>query len=257
MTTDIQTDLEQIKIRIRRVGQNIPTVVDVDGTMSSVGNCMQACVATVLQSDFVMIPHFGDQEYLKLYGGDFWTGLREWSRSIGLHCVELDKQDAGLMSDVPLYIGIGVCKNKVPGQMVFDHAVVCSYGKMIHDPNPETDGVKSFKNFVMFSVMDAERFCGWCKTEVQRVRSSIGLFGTMPIDLIEDPEVRARARDEWNALTRPQKVKQMQSIINDVSAAEKAVSHNVEHRLCDLLGKRWIPTDSIESLLAEVKARMN
>jgi hypothetical protein len=193
---------EEVKVRIKRVFQTLHTEVDADNVITQMGNCLQACIATVLKTDISKVPHFGGHEFKIKYDGDFWRGLRMWSASIGLHCMEIETYDQALMDDIPLYISIGMANSEVSGSRIMDHAVVNSYGQMIFDPNQKTEGLKIITSFIVFTVIDSQRFVKWWALE--QGKPPIGIFGQCPVDLMNEAAKAEFMKVQQQQTTQPQ-----------------------------------------------------
>jgi len=97
------------------------------------GNCLQACVATVLELELETVPNFVDfedwrgelQAFLARYG--FWAvWLADGPTPRGYHLIE----------------GIG------PRGLC--HAVVGHNGEIVHDPHPDGGGIVEFEDWMVF-----------------------------------------------------------------------------------------------------------
>ena len=104
------------------------------------GDCLRACLATVLGRETLNTPHFG------LLGDDFAVEcMVAWVRSLGLEISSIKDEysDRTLMS---LCIGKGYSPRGIY------HAVICDSKTltMIHDPHPSRAGIKEFNGFYYF-----------------------------------------------------------------------------------------------------------
>lgn len=99
------------------------------------GDCLRACVATVLDLQSHEVPHF----YNDGCSGEVGTQrLRDWlkSRKQAAFFVAFDSymprndvvQSVGIMNPGAVYLLFGATKNG-------DHVVVCQDGEIVHDPS--------------------------------------------------------------------------------------------------------------------------
>jgi hypothetical protein len=149
---------------VNKVAQTIFTRVSEDGKTLDNGNCLQACVATVLNVPLERVPHFGDLDFIDKHDGLFWRGVRKWASSVGLFILEIDKYDQMLLNDCPAYIGIGQSANAVDGHTIRDHAVVLGPNqRLLWDPNPNTGGLKLHYHFMALVVVQPIVFADFVK----------------------------------------------------------------------------------------------
>jgi hypothetical protein len=98
------------------------------------GDCLRACLASILEFDIEYIPNFWEQTEDT---HEFWNLLNEWTtENIGYKCIPIFLEDAfdDILKDV-LCIAIGRT-----GRGNEEHAVVwCN--KLIFDPHPERKGL--------------------------------------------------------------------------------------------------------------------
>ena len=102
------------------------------GEIVKCGNCMAACVASILEKSIDEIPTLR-----KLDQGFCQSGaLMEYLNSIGCTLGVLGGPDGfhPLYSDC-YYIACG------PAKRGFSHAVVYRYGRLAHDPHPDGTGI--------------------------------------------------------------------------------------------------------------------
>jgi len=104
------------------------------------GDCLRACIASLLELPADAVPHFMD--YPDSEGGDRGEQhLREWlaSRGIGYLVNFVPLEDLEAVAEHGLYgyhvmIGSG-------GPKGAQHAVVAYRGRVVHDPHPERPGI--------------------------------------------------------------------------------------------------------------------
>lgn len=106
----------------------IPVFQDKFGSAASapneLGNCVAACVASILELPLKEVPNFCIKE-------TWWNDLKEWLTKRGyLFCYVND--DGTNVKDLDIYY---ICSTKNP-QKDWDHVVVCKKGKMVHNPFP-------------------------------------------------------------------------------------------------------------------------
>lgn len=95
-----------------------------------VGNCLQACVASLLEKDLTEVPHFA------ALSDDTW--FSEMCNWITDHGYEFD--DTGDCVDFKNYVlAIG------PSPRGVSHAVIYYDGKLAHDPHPSRAGILDVK----------------------------------------------------------------------------------------------------------------
>ena len=106
------------------------------------GNCVAACVATVLGIPLAQVPHFiefgiayGDSEDVQTVssGNNWWAMMLGFLAGRGLWVVELDKVTDADRHEFVLVAGMS------PRGVV--HQVVYREGRLWHDPHPSRDGV--------------------------------------------------------------------------------------------------------------------
>lgn len=105
----------------------------------TVGDCLRACIASLLELKASDVPHFTQQqiESAKL---DVWAIVDDWLAQRGLALV-IVKISGAPEPQIPRgvhYIGIGPS----PRGMV-QHAVIYSDGAMVHDPHPSRAGIET------------------------------------------------------------------------------------------------------------------
>lgn len=106
------------------------------------GNCVAACVATILGLSLSEVPHFiefgiayGDSENVKevSHGNNWWAMMLGFLAGRGLWVVELDKVTDADTHEFVLVAGMS------PRGVV--HQVVYREGRLWHDPHPSRAGV--------------------------------------------------------------------------------------------------------------------
>lgn len=105
----------------------------------SYGDCIRACVASILEIDDV--PHFAfdgteDQDELRARFDDFLRGHDLTSWLIGYGDMPIDEFLSGIGTDNPgkNFIVFGAITSGEP------HAVICRDGVQVHDPSPWQTG---------------------------------------------------------------------------------------------------------------------
>jgi hypothetical protein len=98
------------------------------------GNCLQACIATVLDLPLAEVPHFADGDPT---ADVWWSAIREWAlpRDINPCWIDPEKPDEAhlvqLLMDMKLpYLAVGPS----PGGN-YGHCVVMQEGRYVHDPS--------------------------------------------------------------------------------------------------------------------------
>ena len=111
----------------------------VEGQTHPVGNCFQACIASLLNMDLDQVPHFVDQ-MVRLKLGRDTAQLNKWLDKYLLCYVEVYARHNPIELDVPddvYYLASG------PGPRGHRHAVIYRAGALAHDPHPSREGLLS------------------------------------------------------------------------------------------------------------------
>jgi len=109
---------------------------------NKIGNCLQACVASILELELEDVPNF-------MEAGDDWAD--EYGRFMfrfGLQLLTLDR-DALLRQDVWWPGGYHIISGDSP-RGDWQHSVVGYEGEMVHDPHPEGGGLVEPHSFDVF-----------------------------------------------------------------------------------------------------------
>jgi hypothetical protein len=109
---------------MREVTQTI-FVGDPEGRL---GNCLQACVASVLDLELEEVPHFVEFD-------DWWSIFWDFLHDQGCTVTRV----SGLAEK-----GTGIGNGPSPRGLQYAHAVVVQDGKIVWDPHPSREGVPSF-----------------------------------------------------------------------------------------------------------------
>lgn len=109
------------------------------------GNCMQACIASVLELPLDDVPNF-----MALHrAGKSWTHtLRDWLAERGLAYVEVQFNGFGTFSMMPQtyhLIGGGSPRGQEEG-----HCIVGFAGTMVFDPHPSRAGLATWDDYGFF-----------------------------------------------------------------------------------------------------------
>lgn len=102
------------------------------------GNCLQACIASLLELPLSGVPHFVEHE-----GGDWFEEMNKWlvARE-GLYAVNLDEST---FHPPPGYAILNGLSER--GVM---HSVIIRNGKLVHDPYPGGTGLAEEKFYTVF-----------------------------------------------------------------------------------------------------------
>lgn len=98
------------------------------GDPDTTGNCVAACVASILELDLADVPNFAAKP-----PGEYWPGVVEWMTARGWMPIVWD----GHFPYPGYYMVSG---NSPRGD--FKHLVVYRDGEMVHDPHPSGDGLR-------------------------------------------------------------------------------------------------------------------
>jgi hypothetical protein len=97
------------------------------GDPAKTGNCVAACVASLLELDLADVPNFVAVE------GDWWMEFQWWLHKRGWVALELDGDYR--------WPGYSAASGKSP-RGDFKHLVLYLDGKLIHDPHPSGAGIE-------------------------------------------------------------------------------------------------------------------
>lgn len=104
------------------------------------GNCMRACLASMVEVDIDSIPAIEDMS-----NEEWFVRFNIWLESVGLEYEGMknnpSNEDLGNYEGIDGYIMVG---GKSPRPYVkAGHGVVFFGSKMVHDPHPSNDGILS------------------------------------------------------------------------------------------------------------------
>jgi len=106
------------------------------------GNCMEACVASILELELDEVPD------LAILGNGWYDTLVDFLARFDLEPLELDAQKA---RKIWVPTGFHIISGKsLRGN--FLHAVVGLGGKMVHDPHPDRGGLAREEQWTVFVV---------------------------------------------------------------------------------------------------------
>ena len=125
------------------------------------GNCLSACIATVLGCPLESIPDFGDEP-------GWYSKFESFIRSQGYELVHLDNSGAWAFKPDGYHIGNGISPRGLMHSCVFED------GKIYWDPHPSRQGIESVRSwFLLFPLARAEPLarpvdwkCSCCKKKL-------------------------------------------------------------------------------------------
>ncbi len=105
------------------------------------GNCLAACIASLLETDIDDIPDFSPRPDDMVH----WTAhFRKFFKERGL-LAEWFNPDLKYATPAGIYyLAWGTSPRGLP------HSVIYRNGKLVHDPHPEGGGVNEIESFVVF-----------------------------------------------------------------------------------------------------------
>lgn len=105
-----------------------------DGLHDQRGNCVSACVASLLDLPLAAVPNFVEIEILG--GPDWWTHLFWYLKISGWVLVVVDPRNppAG-------YYCVGGLSTRATEDVPIHHAVLYKDGRLAHDPHPDGTGL--------------------------------------------------------------------------------------------------------------------
>lgn len=139
-------------------------------------DCLRTCVASIFDLDRLTVPNFGYGAIEKGHGpsSDEYTLLQtnereKWFLDRGMGPLLIIVNDDGLPRPVSPW---GICIAIGPGGRGYGHAVIwdadwwsrdqsSTYGKLIHDPHPEGNGLEKVEGWVCFALIDPGAMGVW------------------------------------------------------------------------------------------------
>lgn len=104
------------------------------------GNCMSACLASILELPIAAVPNFFDLAPDE--PGPWWKAVRDWLRPHGFGIITLAFEDAKLWDELSLD-GFHIVSGPSPRLEGAHHSTVWHSGRMVHDPHPDQTGIPS------------------------------------------------------------------------------------------------------------------
>jgi len=117
------------------------------------GNCLQACVASVLELPLENVPHFCLEE-------NWVMALASFLSRFGLAPLIFDFD--ACQADDWKPTGFHLIGGKSPRGIL--HSVVGYNGEIVHDPHPASDGLRTIEDYLVF-VATLDRRCPECGDE--------------------------------------------------------------------------------------------
>ena len=112
---------------------------------SLMGNCFQACVASIFELPLDMVPHFCQEE-------DWYLLFTNWlEENYGLHPLLIDE---GISQSWGICYGEGFSIQSGLSDRGVLHSVVANDMKIVHDPHPSKSGIKKVKDSIFFLALD-------------------------------------------------------------------------------------------------------
>jgi hypothetical protein len=111
------------------------------------GNCLSACVASLLHLPITQVPAFCDKPDI-----DWWKRLLEWLHERGWYGLMLNPPAGGKPPR-----GYHIRSGKSP-RGDFLHSVVARGDEIVHDPHPSRAGLESFEDFIVLVPLDPGQF---------------------------------------------------------------------------------------------------
>jgi len=108
------------------------------------GNCLAACLASILELRIEDIPQFEDMFE------DWWPNVLKFLGSKGLYPLRWDEEYH--------FNGFYLVRGTSPRDPEIDHQVIYFDGKIIHDPHPDNTGVLDVKETIVLVPYDPSNF---------------------------------------------------------------------------------------------------
>jgi hypothetical protein len=109
------------------------------------GNCLPACVASLLHLELVQVPHFGADGWL--------DALRAWLAPRGFWPAYCELTPDGWRPE-----GLYILAGKSP-RGSYLHAVVAEGSRIVHDPHPSRAGLLSYADATILVPFDPYAVC--------------------------------------------------------------------------------------------------
>lgn len=109
-----------------------------------VGNCFQACIASLWELPIAEVPHFCETR-------NWWNKLQRWLEPYSLSYLEIPVHDGEF--DWACFLHWHIIAGNSPRGPV-SHAVVGYAGQMKHDPHPSRAGLTKVTEIGIFVVRD-------------------------------------------------------------------------------------------------------
>ena len=107
------------------------------------GNCLPACIATLIGIPLESIPIFGD-------GPGWYSKVEGFVRSQGFELIRLDNSGAHRFKPDGYHIGSGMSPRGLMHTCVFGH------GKMVWDPHPSRAGIATVLSWYLYFPLEAK-----------------------------------------------------------------------------------------------------
>lgn len=114
------------------------------------GNCMIACLASILELPIDAVPAY--EKFYVTEGDQPWVPwLRKFLKGWDLIQIDCDHH-----YEIDAYYIAGGLSPRATDENIFDHAVVYNNGKLVHDPHHSGDGILNESDFSYLLPIDFE-----------------------------------------------------------------------------------------------------
>jgi hypothetical protein len=124
-----------------------PVMQTVTGTS---GNCMAACLASILELPIEAVPNFCDAGPDDT---DYWNACRAFLRQFGLGIMTLTFTDRAQWTQLRVG-GYQIVSGPSPRIEGMHHATVWHRGQMVHDPHPDGTGILKPEDMCVLYLID-------------------------------------------------------------------------------------------------------
>jgi hypothetical protein len=139
--------------------QRYATILGEDGEVTQYGDCLAACVASILDCDISKCDDIRMKTEIPLT--EFWETFAKWSSDRGIYWMELSGRDSHEVVNVPYYIALGKPADADPRTAYIDHAIVMSAGHKVWDPNPSKKGIVNINWYLIPTISSPVKFLEW------------------------------------------------------------------------------------------------
>jgi len=112
---------------------------------SNNGDCVRACVASLLECNIDFIPNFMENS-----NEGYAQAVKKWGDELGIIVLDISTEDVGIFHGIHV-----MAFGKSPNFENCEHAVIYCNGELSHDPSPSKKGlVGKPRGYTVFMIKD-------------------------------------------------------------------------------------------------------